>query len=149
MRLTKQTAYALRIVMHCAVHPGRVVPTAELAETLHITPANAVKTVRALIDAELLVSTRGRSGGVRLATSPDRLTVADIVRALEPTRVEADCIGFDVDCDLRALSPLNRALDDALEEFVSALDGHTIESLVRRQNARPKAGAADRPTVLQ
>lgn len=141
MRLTKHTAYALRILMHCAVHDDRIVRTAELADALHMTPANAVKTVRALTEHGFLTATRGRSGGVRLGRPADAITIADLVRALEPTRVEADCIGFEIDCGLRALSPLNRAFDDALSAFIGALEPHTIASLVERQRRTALAQA--------
>ena len=130
MRLTKHTAYALRILTHLASSGERPVPVPEIAAALHVTEANAMKTARALIDGGFLASTRGRSGGVRLAREAGDISVGAVVRALEPTRVEADCVGFEVDCALRSRTPLNRLLDDAMERFCATLDPHTVADLV-------------------
>ena len=142
MRLTKQTAYALRILTHLAGTGARErpVPVAEIAGALHVTEPNAMKTARALIDGGFVVSTRGRSGGVRLAREPEDISIGAVVRSLEPTRVEADCVGFEVDCALRSRTPLNRLLDDAMEKFCATLDPYSIADLVDR---RPEVRAVE------
>lgn len=140
MRLTKHTAYALRILTHLAGmrgggggEDGRNVPVPELSAALHVTEGNVMKTVRSLIEHGFVQSARGRHGGLRLARGPEAISIGEVVRALEPTRVEADCVGFEVDCALRAATPLNRLLDDAMERFCAELDPHSIADLVGRR----------------
>ena len=135
MRLTKHTAYALRILTHLAGTRERNVPVPELSAALHVTEGNVMKTVRSLIEHGFVASARGRNGGLRLAAEPDEVSIGAVVRALEPTRVEADCVGFEVDCALRAATPLNRLLDDAMERFCAELDPHSIADLVGRRPA--------------
>ena len=137
MRLTKHTAYALRILTHLASTGARNVPVPEIAAALHVTEGNVMKTVRSLIESGFVVSARGRAGGLRLAVSPETVSIGAVVRALEPTRVEADCVGFEVDCALRAATPLNRLLDDAIERFCLALDPHSVADLVERRPGVP------------
>ena len=140
MRLTKHTAYALRILTHLAGTAGRNVPVPELSAALHVTEGNVTKTVRSLIEHGFVRSARGRHGGLRLAREPGAISIGAVVRALEPTRVEADCVGFEVDCALRAATPLNRLLDGAMERFCAGLDPHSIADLVER---RPAMGLAE------
>lgn len=140
MRLTKHTAYALRILTHLAGTGQRNVPVSEVSGALHVTEGNVMKTVRSLIEHGFVLTTRGRAGGLRLAMLPDDISIGGVVRALEPTRVEADCVGFEVDCVLRAHTPLNRLLDDAMERFCTSLDPHTIADLVEK---RPNVGALE------
>ena len=137
MRLTKHTAYALRILTHLAGAEDRNVPVPEIAAALHVTEPNVMKTVRALIEHGFLVSARGRAGGLRLARGPEAISIGEVVRALEPTRVEADCVGFEVDCALRSRTPLNRLLDEAMERFCTGLDPHSVADLVERRPPVP------------
>ena len=135
MRLTKHTAYALRMLTHLAGTGERNVSVPELASALHVTEGNVMKTARSLIEHGFLVSARGRAGGLRLAQNPPDISIGAVVRALEPTRVEADCVGFEVDCALRSRTPLNRLLDDAMERFCAELDPHSIADLTERRPA--------------
>ena len=140
MRLTKHTAYALRILTHLADTRGekaRNVPVPELSAALHVTEGNVMKTVRSLIEHGFVQSARGRHGGLRLAAPPEAISIGAVVRALEPTRVEADCVGFEVDCVLRSHTPLNRLLDEAMERFCAGLDPHSIADLVERRPGVP------------
>ena len=100
-----------------------------------------MKTVRSLIEHGFVASARGRHGGLRLARAPGDISIGAGVRALEPTRVEADCVGFEVDCALRVATPLNRLLDDAMERFCAALDPHTIADLTARRSATAEMAA--------
>ena len=136
MRLTKHTAYALRILTHLAGTTERNVPVPELAAALHVTEGNVMKTVRSLAEHGYIVSARGRSGGLRLARPASEVMIGAVVRALEPTRVEADCIGFEIDCALRSHTPLNRLLDEAMERFCASLDGHSVADLTERRPER-------------
>ena len=133
MRLTKHTAYALRILTHLAGTGERNVPVSELSAALHVTEGNVMKTVRSLLEHGFILSARGRAGGLRLAMLAEDISIGGVVRALEPTRVEADCVGFEVDCVLRAHTPLNRLLDDAMERFCTSLDPYTIADLVEKR----------------
>ena len=137
MRLTKHTAYALRILTHLAGTRERNVPVSELSNALHVTEGNVMKTVRSLIEHGFVASARGRHGGLRLAREPEDISIGAVVRALEPTQSASTRVGFEVDCALRAATPLNRLLDDAMARFCSALDPHSVADLVGRRPGVP------------
>ena len=141
MRLTKQTGYALRILLHCALSPDRSVTVAEVARTQRITEHNVFKIVPMLVEGGFVETARGRGGGIKLARRPEDIRIGDVVRVTEETHIEADCFGGGADCVIRPVAPINRILDDALGAFIEVLDQHTLADLV---TARPrKAGAPD------
>jgi Rrf2 family protein len=135
MRLTKQTGYALRILLHCALTPDRSVTAAEVARTQRITEHNVFKIVPMLVEGGFLDTTRGRGGGIRLAQTPGDIRIGDVVRVTEETHIEAECFGGGADCAIRPVAPINRILDDALHAFIEVLDQHTLLDLV---TARPR-----------
>ena len=136
MRLTKQTAYAIRILTHCAVADGGQVTARAIARANHITEFNVAKIVPMLVAAGFVRSVRGRSGGLRLARAPAEIVLGDVVRATEATRVEADCVGPDIDCAIRTLAPINRILDEAWSAFIAVLDDYTLADLTDQRPGR-------------
>ncbi|MEM7566829.1 MAG: Rrf2 family transcriptional regulator [Pseudomonadota bacterium] len=139
MRLTKQTAYAIRILTHCAMAGDGPVTTRAIARAHHITDFNVAKIVPMLVGAGFLTSTRGRSGGLKLAKPARDIVLGDVVRATEATRMQADCVGPDVECAIRPLAPVNRILDEAWSAFIGVLDDYTLADLTEH---RPR-GRAD------
>lgn len=138
MRLTKQTGYAIRILLHCALAGDRYVKVTEIAQRNQITEHNIFKIVPLLVQGGFIEALRGRNGGVRLLGPAEAIRIGDVVRVTETTRVEADCFGGSTaDCVIRPVAPINRMLDHALEAFIGVLDRHTLADLA---NARPKTG---------
>ena len=71
MRLTKQTSYALRILIHCAVSGEKHVKAAEIAAEHGITEFNVAKIVPILVRGGFIATSRGRTGGLKLARPPE------------------------------------------------------------------------------
>lgn len=140
MRLTKQTGYAIRILLHCALAQGRFVKVTEVARRNQITEHNIFKIVPILSHGGFIEALRGRNGGIRLARPAADIRIGDVVRATESTRVEADCFGINSECAIRPVAPINRILDHALEAFIGVLDQHTLADLA---SARPKMSDLD------
>lgn len=135
MRLTKQTGYAIRILLHCTLAGDRYVKVTEVARRNQITEHNIFKIVPILAQNGFIEALRGRNGGIRLARRPEEIRIGDVVRATEATHVEADCFGIASECAIRPVAPINLILDHALDAFISVLDQHTLADLAR---ARPK-----------
>lgn len=135
MRLTKQTGYALRILIHCALAGERSVTAAEIARAHNITEHNVFKVVPLLAHAGFIETIRGRGGGMKLARSAGEIHLGDVVRTTEETHIEADCFGGGADCIIRPIAPINRIFDEALAAFIAVLDNHTLDDLV---TARPQ-----------
>jgi Rrf2 family protein len=143
MRLTKQTSYALRILLHCALHPDKQMKAADIAKAYNITEFNVLKIIPLLVQGGFVKTTRGRHGGLRLAQKPEDIRIGDVVRLTEETHIQADCFGqLPEPCLIQPAAPINRILDTALSAFIEVLDHHTLQDLV---SARPRlqAGQAE------
>ncbi|MBZ4416187.1 Rrf2 family transcriptional regulator [Myxococcus sp. RHSTA-1-4] len=74
--------------LHCCVTLAWLgdeepVPAARLAERFQLPPAYLNKCLQALGRAGILTSTPGARGGFRLARAPERITLLDLVTAIE------------------------------------------------------------------
>lgn len=67
------------------------VPTAELAAAFEIPGPYLNKQLQALVRADILTSTRGKRGGFALARPLDRITLLDVVDAIEGTEPAFRC----------------------------------------------------------
>ncbi|HVV95511.1 MAG TPA: SUF system Fe-S cluster assembly regulator [Rhodanobacteraceae bacterium] len=82
LRVSKLTDYAT-VVMTCLAAGDGVMSAQALAERARLELPTVSKLLKQLAQAGLVASTRGINGGYRLARAPDRITIADIVTAME------------------------------------------------------------------
>jgi Rrf2 family protein len=90
MKLTTRSEYALLALMHLSRQPASSYTTVDsIATAQGIPPQFLEQILLSLKRAQYLKSVKGRTGGYALAKSPDRITIAEIVRhidgALAPT----------------------------------------------------------------
>jgi Rrf2 family protein len=138
MRLTKQTSYALRILIHCALCGEKHVRAGDIATEHGITEYNVAKIVPILVRGGFITTSRGRAGGLKLACKPEEISIGDVLRVTEATHVEAECVGgASPPCGIRRAAPINRMLGEALEAFISVLDKHTLADLVVSRPREP------------
>jgi Rrf2 family protein len=146
MRLTKQTSYALRILIHCALSGDKLVKAAEIAKAYNITEFNVLKIIPLLVQGGFVRSVRGRRGGLQLARPPSQIRIGDIVRLTEETYIQADCFGqLHEDCAIKPAAPVNRIFESALRAFIEVLDRHTLQDLV---SARPTVRGSSNPAAI-
>jgi FeS assembly SUF system regulator len=122
LRVSKLTDYAT-VVMTCLVSAGAGVQSAQLlAERARLEVPTVSKLLKQLAQAGLVTSTRGINGGYRLARAPERITIADIVTAMEGPIGMTECSAHAGLCDHEShcgvrvnWQHINQAIADALE----------------------------------
>src|SRR4249920_1899398 len=82
LRVSKLTDYAT-VVMTCLAAGEGVMSAQALAERARLELPTVSKLLKQLAQAGLVASTRGINGGYRLARAAERITIADIVTAME------------------------------------------------------------------
>ena len=136
MRLTVQTDYALRMLMHLAVNAGRLSTIAEIAQRYDISKNHLMKVAQTLSGWKIVESVRGRAGGLRLAREPYEITLGSVARPLEAGSALVECFpGGAGACRITPACKLKGVLAEAHEAFFTVLDGYTVEDLVRRNPA--------------
>lgn len=136
MRLTVQTDYALRMLMHLAVNANRLSTIAEIADRYDISKNHLMKVAQTLSARRFVESVRGRAGGLRLAGEPNNITLGSVARALETGSALVECFhGGAGACRITPACKLKGILAEAQEAFFTVLDGYTVDDLVRQNPA--------------
>ena len=123
MRLATFTDYGLRVLMRLADKPDAVLTTSGIAQELQIPYNHLTKVVQDLAKGGYIRTQRGAGGGIRLARTPQSITLGDVVRCLEQRHAVVEC--FRSDGGICLLTPSCRfklKLSAAQVAFMSELD---------------------------
>jgi len=143
MRLTRQSSYAVRTLIYCAVNAPGLSRIADIAKAHSISELFLFKLIKPLVEGGLLETVRGRKGGIRLGRPASDITLLDTIKLTEENFAMAECFegGADVLCPLADNCDLNGALREALSAFFEVLDSYTIADLAeKRVNLRQRLG---------
>ncbi|MER1968130.1 SUF system Fe-S cluster assembly regulator [Castellaniella sp. GW247-6E4] len=83
LRISKIVDYGILVLTHMAAHPTHVCSAAELAGALGLGQPIVRKVLKLLAQHSLVASTRGAHGGYRLGRPAQRISIAQIIDALE------------------------------------------------------------------
>ncbi|MFS2325034.1 iron-responsive transcriptional regulator RirA [Brucella sp. H1_1004] len=145
MRLTRQTNYAIRMLMYCAANDGKLSRVPEIARSYGVSELFLFKILQPLVENKLVETVRGRNGGVRLGRAAKDISLFDVVRVTEENFAMAECFENDAtECPLVDSCGLNSALREALNAFFGVLMKYSIDDLVKaRPNVRALLGLDD------
>lgn len=130
MRLTRQTNYAIRMLMYCATNHSRLSRVPDIARSYSVSELFLFKILQPLVAAGLVETVRGRNGGIRLARKARDISLLEIVRTTEDNFSMAECFDDETsDCPLIGGCALNAALHEALNAFFAVLAKYSLEDL--------------------
>jgi Rrf2 family nitric oxide-sensitive transcriptional repressor len=138
MRLTKFTDNALRVLIYTAANSDRLTNISEITEKCNIPRNHLTKVVHAMSTEGLLETVRGKGGGVRLGRPAAEITVANVVRTMEPDLKIIEC--FVPRCPLAQKCKLRSVLDEGRSAFLDALGKYTIADLIGEEKELRDAG---------
>jgi Rrf2 family protein len=138
--MISQTAeYALRAIVFLADRSDAPQTTQQIAEATRVPAGYLSKVLQGLNRSGLVRAQRGMHGGFTLAVPSTKLTVLDVVQAVDPLqRIERCPLGIS---DHKSLCPLHRGLDNAVAMVERALAASPIAELL----AEPNQGNAPKP----
>lgn len=86
MRLTQYSDFALRVLIYLAIMPknDELVRIDDIAKSYDISKNHLTKVIHQLSKMQVIESTRGKNGGIRLAKHPKDINVGSIIRQTEP-----------------------------------------------------------------
>ena len=139
MMVSTKGRYALRVMIELAARCDEgVVCLKEIAEHQQISEKSLEAIVKSLVSAGLVIGTRGKGGGYRLAQTPDHCTVAAILRAAEGSLSPVNCL--DDDCPRHgncATLPMWRELNRIIDDY---FQGISLEQLTAQAQALGDTG---------
>ncbi len=131
MELTRRTDFALRTLLYLGAHPGRPVPTTEVARAYGISRHHAAQVGKDLVALGHVAARRGRGGGLVLARPPEAIVVGAVVRETEPSLDLLECFARSTNtCPLAGACALERCLHAARAAFLAVLDRTTLADLL-------------------
>mgnify|MGYP005837816939 CR=1 FL=1 len=133
MNISCRCEYACRAMVELArvEKTGEPVPAPDIADRQHIPGKYLVHILLQLKRAGLVRSVRGSQGGYILARPPERITLHDIVRAIDGPVLEPLPVNDSHD---EELAPTWRT---AAAGIVNVLEGITLQSILDRLGGAP------------
>lgn len=121
LRVTRLTDYATVVLTALAARPDAVLSTTGLAELAGLEITTVAKLLKPLAQAGLVEGFRGTNGGYRLARPASRISLFQIVEAMEGPLAMTECsihagaCGIEDSCGVRAnWRRINDVVADAL-----------------------------------
>jgi FeS assembly SUF system regulator len=127
LRLSKLTDYATVILSFMAKDTVAFHTAIEIAAATGIALPTVSKILKLLVQTQVLMSTRGAKGGYALANTPDKITVAAVISAVEGPISLTECSISHQGCEQASgcgirgnWGVINQAIQDALESVTLA-----------------------------
>ena len=132
MIYSKTCEYALRALAYLASRKqGSYVMAAEISRETKVPEPYIAKIFQGLAKTGLLQSRRGPAGGFALKKSPDKISLYEVVQAVDDTAAFGDCImGLD-ECSPDRACPLHAVWSRAKCKMLARLKGTTVLQLDR------------------
>jgi FeS assembly SUF system regulator len=102
LRVTKLTDYATVLLTALADDPDGVCSAAELAERTGLELPTVSKVLKPLAQAGLVASFRGSAGGYRLARPAERISLIEVVEAIEGPLEVTECASDHSHCGIES-----------------------------------------------
>ncbi len=136
MKISTKGRYALRVMLDLAIHnTGEYIPLKEISQRQNITVKYLEQIIPHLKKAGYLKSTRGNSGGYRLAREPEGYVIGDILRAVEGNLAPVSCLEDERNlCEMSDTCPTLefwKGLERAISDYV---DGVTLQDLLNQRH---------------
>jgi Rrf2 family transcriptional regulator, nitric oxide-sensitive transcriptional repressor len=133
VQLTRFSDYSLRVLLYLAAHQDRLVSINEISRAYGVSHHHLVKVVQRLLEKNLIASTRGRGGGLRLNRPPSAINIGALVRATEPHFDLVECFDRATNtCPIDAACGLKGVLRNAQAAFLKVLDDRTLADFLPR-----------------
>lgn len=130
MRITRETDYAIRCVLHLSRTPDHAVLLQEIVGARSIPKSFLPKILRKLAKEKIVKSFRGAKGGTQLARRPEEITLLEVIEAIEGPVTLNDCAVDSRICTLSDTCSVHPVWKTMREDLKGLLRRHTFSSLL-------------------
>ncbi|WP_404416827.1 RrF2 family transcriptional regulator [Marinospirillum sp.] len=129
MQLTRQTDYAIRVMMFLGIQQDdRLVTISDIAQHFDISRNHLMKIVHKLGQMEYIQTVRGKYGGLRLERNTGSVNLGVLVRDFETTLEVVDC--QKLTCPIAGACDLKPVMQKAQDAFLAVLKEYTLQDLL-------------------
>jgi Rrf2 family iron-sulfur cluster assembly transcriptional regulator len=133
MFYTKSAKYAIQTMIYLAVKEEQgLIMVSEIANAYKIPQSFLSKITRTLRKHNLVLSTRGRNGGIKLAKPIKDIFINDILLAIDgPESIIPKC-GFGYEsCSDKYPCPFHHRWNDVITQVHDLMESETLENLAK------------------
>lgn len=132
MELTRKGEYAIRGIVYLAQQPpGKIALISEIAEATDVPQTFLAKIFQSFAKLGLVQSFRGTGGGFLLGRSPAKITLRQVVEAVEGPIMPNRCLMVEESCDRSASCLVHPVWRKVQSEVGKILDEVTLEDLAK------------------
>jgi len=127
---SESTKHAIQAMIYLSLHRDKPILVRTISEYYSIPLFYLAKIIQILVKHNLVISTKGRGGGVRLKKSPKKIFVSNVVEAIEGKNIgKEQCVyGLDV-CSDSVPCPIHKTWKKLKPEIVDVLINQNFETL--------------------
>jgi Rrf2 family protein len=131
MKLSTMGRYGLRILMDIAEHQKeRPVTLQEIAKRQDLSQKYLWHVITPMKNAGLIKVTRGAGGGYKLALEPERITLLDILTAVEGKISIVPCVHSDSSCKRSKTCAAKTAWETVNDAICDSLKTISLDSII-------------------
>jgi len=131
--ITRKSDYAARVLLHLASLPhGSWATAQQIAERQSIPDQVIRHVVQRLAKANLLLTKRGKGGGIQIARLPAEISLKDVVEAMQGPLTLSSCASDPEACTLTPQCPLVDVWERCERALADLLAGETLQELAKR-----------------
>jgi len=136
VKFSTSVEYAIHGLMYLSKAPadalrGGTVLIADIAEATKIPEAYLRKVFQQLSRSGIVTSQRGARGGFSLARPPERITLKDVVEAIDGFLPVYSCLRLQRKCTLDDNCPVKEVFHEARRKMGEVLDAKSIKDVLK------------------
>jgi Rrf2 family protein len=131
MHITLESDYAVRIVI-CLVNEAGRLDAKIISERAGVTLRFSLKILRKLATGGIVRSYKGSKGGYELAKPPQKISLRDVIEAIEGKYSLSRCLYENYDCSRDMPEPcrLKSVFNDISSAVEEKLNSYTLDMLI-------------------
>jgi len=140
IRISTKGRYGTRVMLDLAINYGKVpILLKNIAQKQEISEGYLEQIIPSLKAAGLINSSRGAHGGYTLAKPPSKITLKEIIAALEGSLALSECIKTPQVCSRAGFCVTRELWDEISEKMINTLDSKTLQDLVNKHKNKIKS----------
>ncbi len=130
MRFTQSVDMALHALWYMAKNSRQCpIQIKDLAKSVHASETYLARVMHRLTKSGLLKSIRGKNGGFVFKQSPDQITIADVVMAIDCDAAQFTCHWEERNCEILDCCSLAHLFHEAQQSMLEVLRKMTIADI--------------------
>lgn len=134
--ITRNTDYALRVLLCMAYDTQTVFTSAQLMKKLKIPGAFLRRLLQDLGKHGILQSWKGKSGGFSLKIAPEKIRVFDVMRVFQGNVEASNCMFKKNPCPDRRRCPLRVKVNAVEKKIIADFSAITVASLLNSRKGK-------------